>query len=272
VAGDFNGDTWLDAATVNPSGSKVSVLINDQTWPPAPASMSIDDVTVTEGDSGTVEAVFTVTRGGDLAGTVTVNYSTANGGALAGSDYVADSGTLTFADGVDTMTVTILVNGDVIDEYDQGFYVNLSNASGAVIVDGSGFGYILDDDDPPTITITSVSDKEGRNRATTSFVFLVTLSSASEKDVWVNFATADGTATTADGDYISRSSTLYFAPGVTSGTISVQVKGDKNKESNETFFVNLSGATNASIGTAQGFGEILDDDIPGGKGKPGKGH
>jgi hypothetical protein len=268
AAGDFNGDTWIDLATVNPGGNKVSILINDQTWPAAPGSLSIDDVTVIEGNSGTVAAVFTVTRGGDLAGEVTVNYSTSNSGALAGSDYVADSGTLTFLDGVDTMMVTILVNGDLIDEYDQGFFVTLSAPSGAIIVDGSGFGQIVDDDDPPTISITSVSGKEGANRKMTSLVFVVTLSGPSEKDIWVNFTTADGTATVADGDYVADSGTLYFAPGTTSQTISILVQGDKKKESDETFSVLLSGATNATIAAGAGIGVIVNDDGPGGKGKP----
>jgi hypothetical protein len=206
-----------------------------------------------------------------------VNFSTANGGALAGSDYVAVSSTaLTFSPGEATKTITILVNGDLTDEYDQGFYVVLSAPTGAVISDGSGFANILDDDEAPTITITPlVSKKEGNNNSTSLLNFVVTLSAASEKGVWVNYATADGTgttaATTADNDYVARTSTLYFAPGVISQTISVQVKGDKKRESNETFSVNLSGATNATIGTAQGIGEILDDDTPGSKGKPGKG-
>jgi hypothetical protein len=267
VAGDFNGDGWLDAATANVNTDNVSVLLNDQTWPPAPASLAIDNVTVTEGNVGMLAAEFTVTRSSeDLAGTVTVNYSTANGGALAGSDYVASSGTLTFGPGETAKTFAIQIIGDLTDEYDQGFYVNLSSASNAVIADGQGVGTILDDDDAPTITITPlVSAKEGPNNKTTWFNFLVTLSAASEKEVQVNFETVDGSASTANNDYVYRSGTLYFAPGVTSQTISVQVKGDKNKESNERFFVDLSGAWNATIASARGIGEILDDDAPGGK-------
>jgi hypothetical protein len=267
VAGDFNGDGWLDAATANVNTNNVSVLLNDQTWPPAPSSLAINDVTVTEGNSGTLTAIFTVTRSGeDLTGTVTVNYSTANGGALAGSDYVASSGTLTFGPGETAKTVAIQIIGDLTDEYDQGFYVNLSGASNAVIADGQGVGTILDDDDAPTITITPlVSAKEGANNKTTWFNFFVTLSAASEKEVRVNFATVDGTATTANNDYVYRSGTLIYSPEVTSQTISVQVKGDKNKELNERFFVDLSNASNATIALARGIGEILDDDSPGAK-------
>ena len=150
-----------------------------------------------------------------------------------------------------------------MDEYDQAFYVNLSGVSpGNSIIDGQGQGMILDNDPPPTITITAkVSAKEG-NSGTTTFNFIVTLSAPSEKEVRVNFATANGTATTADNDYVAKSGTLIFAAGQTSKTISVTVKGDKKKEATETFFVNLSSPTNATIAGAQGIGEILDDDTP----------
>jgi hypothetical protein len=267
VAGDFNGDGWIDAATANVNTNNVSVLLNDKSWPPAPASLAINNVTVTEGNAGTLAAEFTVTRSSeDLSGTVTVNFSTANGGALAGSDYVASSGTLTFGPGESAKTFAIQIIGDLTDEYDQGFYVNLSAASGAVIADGQGVGTILDDDDAPTITITPlVSAKEGANNKTTWFNFLVTLSAASEKEVRVNFETVDGTASTANNDYVYRSGTLIFSPGETSETIAVQVRGDKNKESNERFYVDLSGPWNATLATTRAIGEILDDDAPGGK-------
>jgi large repetitive protein len=78
--------------------------------------------------------------------------------------------------------------------------------------------------------------------------------------VTVNCATANGTAT-AGSDYTSTSGTVTFAPGETTKTITVVVKGDKEKESNETFFVDLFGASsNASIVDAQGIGTIVDDD------------
>jgi hypothetical protein len=196
-----------------------------------------------------------------------VNFSTADGGALAGSDYVAKSGTLTFAAGVATMQVTVQVDGDATDEDDQGFFVNLSAASGAIVTDGQGFGAILDNDDAPTVTITQrVTGAEGRkgngrfDSNTTPFDFNVTLSAASEKFVSVSFATANGTAAVADSDYVATSGSLGFAPGVTSRTLRVLVNGDSKLEANETFFVNLSNAWNATILRGQGTGEILNDD------------
>src|SRR5262249_49911015 len=83
-----------DAAVVDSSG-QVSVLQNADDWV-LPPSLRIDDVTLTEGDAGTVNAVFTVHLVAENGQTVTVQYSTADGSAIAGKDYVATSGTLTF--------------------------------------------------------------------------------------------------------------------------------------------------------------------------------
>ena len=77
----------------------------------------------------------------------------------------------------------------------------------------------------------------------------------------VNYATADGSATTADGDYVASSNTLQFAANETSKTFSVMINGDTKFEANETFNVNLSGATNgATISDGQGVGTITNDD------------
>ena len=96
-----------------------------------PPSLRLGDATVTEGDSGTVNAVFTVRLLAGGGQTVTVNYGTANGTAIAGKDYVATSGQLTFGPTDTTKTITVLVNGDRTDEDDEYFVVNLSGATNA---------------------------------------------------------------------------------------------------------------------------------------------
>ena len=106
--------------------------------------------------------------------------------------------------------------------------------------------------------IDSVAQNEG-NSGTTPFVFTVTLSAASASTVTVNFATADGTAT-AGSDYVATSGTLSFAPGIVTQTITVSVVGDTASEPNETFTVNLSSPTNATIVAATGVGTIVNDD------------
>ena len=96
--------------------------------------------------------------------------------------------------------------------------------------------------------------------ASRKLVFTVTLSSASAQTVTVSFATTNGTATTADHDYQAANGTLTFAPGETTKTITIIVYGDKKKEADETFFLDLSGAVGGFITKARGAGTILDDD------------
>jgi large repetitive protein len=189
---------------------------------------------------------------------VTVSYATADGTATAGSDYTATAGTLTFAPGVTSQTLTVAVLGDTRNEANETFFMNLSTPSNATIADGQGQGTILNDDSLPTLSINNVTVTEG-NTGTTPAVFTVTLSAASSQTVTVNYATADGKAT-AGSDYTATAGTLTFTPGTTSQTITVAVLGDTVKESTETFFVNLSNATNATIASGRGRGTILDND------------
>src|SRR5262249_24472475 len=161
--------------------------------------------------------------------------------ATAGSDYQATSGTLTFATGQTSQTVSVLVNGDRLPEPDESFVVNLSNPTNATIADGQGLGTIRDDE--PRLSIGGET-RSGGNSGTKPFDFTVTLSAAYDQPVTVNYARADGTAT-APSDYTAASGTLTFAPGQRSKTVTILVKGDRVAESDETFFVNLSNPTNA---------------------------
>jgi hypothetical protein len=113
----------------------------------------------------------------------------------------------------------------------------------------------------PSLSINDVMGNEG-NSDTTSFNFTVTLSPTSNETVTVNFTTADGTATTAGSDYVAAFGNLTFNPGETTKTITVLVNGDTQIEPNETFFVNLTNATNAPISKSQGIGTIINDDTP----------
>jgi hypothetical protein len=104
-----------------------------------------------------------------------------------------------------------------------------------------------------------VSVTEG-NSGTTNAVFTVSLSAASTQQVTVNYATADGTATTGNSDYTAKSGTLTFAPNTTSQPISVAVNGDTTVEPNEAFVVNLTSPTGATILDGQGTATIANDD------------
>lgn len=106
----------------------------------------------------------------------------------------------------------------------------------------------------PSLRIGDARVKEGNTNA----LFVVRLSSSSQQAVTVNYATANGSAK-APADYTAKSGTLTFAPGETSKTVAVAIRGDRRDERNETFFVNLSGA-NTTVADARGRATIVDND------------
>jgi hypothetical protein len=267
VGGDFNADGLPDVAVAGPATNDfgtVSVALNDGDWggpppPPPGPSISVNDVAVTEGNTGTLADIFTVTLSTASTQPVTVAYATGYGTATAGSDYQAASGTLTFAPGETSKTITVLVNGDRLSEPNETFFVNLSTPTNATITKGQGVGTILDDE--PRISIGDVTAKEGNGKKTTLFTFTVTLSTAYDQPVTVSFKTTDGTATTGDGDYVTKTGTITFAPGETTKTITITVNGDNRKEAAEYFYLDLYGNSSNSLFTKnRGTGTILNDD------------
>ena len=221
--------------------------------------VSINDVTVTEGNAGTVNATFTVSLSVAYDVAVTVHYQTANGSATAGSDYAAASGDVIIAAGQTTKTFTVAVIGDRSAEPTENFVVNLSAATNGLIVDSQGVGTILDDE--PRISISDVTKAEGKRGQTTLFTFTVTLSAAYDQAVTMSFRTVNGTATTGDCDYIAKTGTLTFAPGETTKTITIEVKGDSKREADEYFYLDLFGNSGNSLFTkSRGLGTILNDD------------
>lgn len=250
------GVTQVDCTATDSSGNTKNCSFN-VTVNESPA-ISIDNVNVVEGNSGTANAVFTVTLSPASALNVTVNFATADGTAKAGSDYVAAAGTLSFAPGDTSKTITVQINGDTLSEPEETFFVNLSGAANAPIIVPQGTGTIVNDDGTAGLSINDVTLKEGDSGAVNA-VFTVMLSPASGLPVTVTFATADGTAK-AGSDYLPNSGTLSFAPGQVSQPIIIQVIGDTVSEPDETLSITLSGATNANITDGQGTGTIINDD------------
>ena len=113
---------------------------------PPPASLSIGDSSVVEGDRTSTQLQFTVIRSGSPVEKVSVDYRTVDGTARAKSDYNAASGTLVFQPGVLSQTITIAVRSDHMPEPDETFTVELFNAVGASVVDAVATGTILNDD------------------------------------------------------------------------------------------------------------------------------
>jgi hypothetical protein len=123
--------------------------------------ISITDVTVTEGNSGTVTATFQVNLSAPSTQAVTVTFSTANRTASAGSDYEGTSGSLTFDPGETTKTITVVVDSNDTLELDKTFVVNLTSATNAFIADGQGVGTIANDDGPIPQMLANISTRGG---------------------------------------------------------------------------------------------------------------
>ncbi|MBZ0093975.1 MAG: retention module-containing protein [Sulfuricella sp.] len=245
-------------ATIGDSHGIGTILDNDQPPPPPLPTLSINDVTVNE-NAGT--AVFTVTLSGASATPVTVNYVTADGSATAGQDYTATSGSLTFAAGETSKTVSVPITNDLVYEGNETFAVNLSGASAATIADSQGVGTIVDNDNQPVVV--SVSDETVMEGNTATFT--VTLSNPSTQTVTVDFTTANGTAISGgagvgENDYGSTSGTLTFGPGQTVATVAVTTNEDTVFEGSEQFALNIANPVNATIADSQGIGTILDND------------
>ena len=222
-----------------------------------PNTLSINDVTKAEGNSGNTLFTFTVSLNAVSATPVTVQYATANGTAMAGSDYTTASGTLTIPAGSTSQTVTIQVRGDTAQEANETFYVNLSVPNGATLADAQGLGTITNDD-IRNLRINDVSRAEG-NSGTTPFTFTVSLNALSSAPVTVKYATANGTAL-AGTDYTAASGTLTIPAGQISRTVTINVIGDTANEPWEYFLVNLSNPGGATLADAQGQGGISNDD------------
>jgi ELWxxDGT repeat protein len=235
-------------------GLGVGVIADDDVAP----TLSIADVALTEGNSGTTSAVFSVTLSNASGRGVTVDWMTANGTATSGQDYVASSGTLVFQPGVSVQLVSVPVLGDGLDEPLESFVVNLSSPVNATIADGQATGSIADDDPAPGVSVGDVTVIEG-DAGAVSALFQVTLASPSGQQATVDFTTGNGTAL-AGSDYTTTSGTLTFPAGTVTRTLSVPVLGDDQDEPTESFSVTLTGAVNASIVDGAATGTIVDND------------
>jgi glucose/arabinose dehydrogenase/PKD repeat protein len=122
--------------------SATGTIVNDDDAP----KVTIPDVTVTEGNSGTLDAVFTVVLSNAAVQPIEVDFGTQNGSAGAGSDFVAVQGTITIPAGALSGTIRVPVIGDTVREPAETFRLVLSAARNAVIVDGSSTAKINDND------------------------------------------------------------------------------------------------------------------------------
>ncbi len=229
---------------------------------------SISDPMVIEGNAGTVNLVYTVSRN------VNVNACSVDYAITGGTATVADSdiqalapGTLNFsAGGAFSQNITVVVNGDTKVELDETVEITLSNPVDAGILKGLGVGTIVNDD-AATITINNPSIVEG-DAGTSNLVFTIMLNNPVDVDVEIDAETLDGLATLANLDYVDFDETITILANTFSQTATVLINGDCTIEPNENFSLELSNITasgrnvifSGAGASLQGTGTILNDD------------
>jgi Tol biopolymer transport system component len=252
-------DSNADLSTV--VGQGVGTILPDDFRP----TIAISSPTaINEGNNGTTAIAFPIQLSNPSSETVSVNFTTRNGTATdSDSDYGNSSGSITFAPGETSKVITIQAFGDTRYELNETFTVELSNPAGASLDSTSATATILNDDPLPQLRITAnpTTQPEG-NSALTVFTFEISLSEASPLPISVTYNTLDGTATTANNDYVAATQTITFAPGELRKTITINTLGDTQFESNETFQVSLSSSTNATVTINSATATIENDDTP----------
>ncbi len=215
-------------------------------------------------DAGTL--TVTVERTGDLSGLATVDFATTDGTASAGADYGAASGTLTFAAGDASQSLTVVIHDDSSEEADESFAVTLSNPTGGVTLNGAASvgATIVDDDRVPIpgslqFSLTEYQVSEGAATATIE----VERIGGADGSVTVDYTTSDVTAA-AGSDYAPAVGTLMFAAGETSQVLQVPIINDslfEGPESLQLFLANPTGG--ASLGSTTVATLVIDDnDVP----------
>jgi hypothetical protein len=228
------------SATLGSPATAVLTIIDDDGAP----ALSINDVTVNEGDSGTTNAAFTVTLSPASGQTVTVNVATADNTAVAPGDYQPVNTTLTFNAGDTIKTVNVPVVGDTNGEFNEAFEVNLSGATNATIADPQGLGFINDEEPATTIqfgdpSLSIVEDSTVVN-------VTVTRGGDTSLPASVRYTTVNGTASDRS-DYTAAAGTLTFPAGETGATIPVLINEDSLVEGTESFTLSLSNAQGTDV-------------------------
>ncbi len=218
------------------------------------SQVSVSDASMAEGETGTTNLDFTISL--DKAGpaAITVDYATADNTAEAGSDYTATSGTVTFAAGETSKTVSVAVAGEKVLETDETFTLNLSDVTGmATLADASATGTITNDD-AATVTIADISGNEDDGSITVT----ATLDFAVQDGFSVDVSTTDGSATTGDSDYTAVSSQTLTFTG-TAGeaqAFAITLGTDSKLETDETLTVSMSNLVPTTV--ASGDIDITD--------------
>ncbi len=279
VKGDTSDESneMFTVVLQNPVGASISdsaatgIIVDDEGLiTPGPSMfVSIDEVSVTEGDLEPASATFTVTRSGDTTGAMALKWYTMTGSATAPEDFVGVPGsspaTLSFSAGETSRTLSLAVIGDIVPEDDEVFYVNLNGQpEGVVLSDSQGKATIVNDDGASSLYVDDVWVLEG-DAGTTEAKLTVSRTGNVASPANVRWYTLHGTAQ-APGDFVAvpQNTLLSFGANETSKTITVLVNGDiltgPGDAGNEDFMVQLTNASGVSIADDRGTGLIVNDD------------
>jgi hypothetical protein len=257
VPATFNVNLTAADVTVTPHGTNgvITSTIPNTTAPPS--------IAITGGRRFT-EATTSVgfplflTAPADVS--ITVSFATANGTATAGSDYTATSGTVTFLAGETSKSIPVAILGDAVFENDETFTLTLTSPSPAAVTLLSGsdvaVGTIANDDAAPVLSVSGPSPVA---ETATARIYTVTKTGATELPSTVAVNLVPGTAG-VPSDVTGAGTTLSFLAADTTKTFTATVVADTLDEVNETFTVEISSPSGATIGTATKLVTITDDD------------
>ena len=210
-----------------------------------PIQVSVSDTQVTEGNSGTTQAVFQLSLNTPSPLPVSVDVTTGNGSALDGEDFRGLSTRVTFSPGEIRKDVVVTVNGDRQFEGDEFFTVTLSNAANAVLADNQGVGTITNDEVPLSLRVDDVQTREGNSGSRVVRV-TVYLSEPATETIRFRYRTVDGSAI-AGSDYRARTFDLEIRRGQTQKQAEITILGDRRTESDETFQVVIFDVTGGAV-------------------------
>jgi cyclophilin family peptidyl-prolyl cis-trans isomerase len=218
-------------------------------------------------EDGTNNLIYTFSRNGDLSSALTANYSVA-GTATFNTDYTristgnftATSGTITFAAGASTATLTIDPTADTMVESNETVALTLATGTGYTIGTTTAVTGTIVNDDVPVINLSANQTIVEGNTNPQNVTYTVTLSRSDTRVITVNYTTVNGTAT-AGSDYTTTTGTLTFNSGVTSQSINIPILNDSINEANESFTLTLTSPTNANLGTRTSVTTTISDTL-----------
>ena len=231
-----------------------SLILDDD---PAPA-ISVNDVGVIEGTSGTTDAVFTLNLSSASSRTVSVNFATADGTATAGVDYQSATGTVVFSAGEISKTVTVLVNSDAVDEPLETFFLNLSVPVNATVADAQGVATIGTANSAGVKFSAATYNALETDHATQ---ITVTRSGDSSGAISIEYGTFDGSASERS-DYTAAFGLLRFGAGEINKTFTVLLNEDAFQEGDETVNLRLSNPTGGAFISGPSTAVLVIGDIP----------